>query len=222
MAEYVTKEQVIDWYRPYGHTDEPIQFETLVSDLRDMKTADVSQVRHGRWLCVDTDTEQFFLCNRCKKKETLKQGLKRTPCTCYKVVHLWKDGRYYTKYVHRLIAEAFIPNPENLEFINHKDEDGTNNDIENLEWCTREYNVNYGTALSRMAKKIRGRESEKRIPVYATDEDGNFAGEWPSITSAANDVGCATSDISKACKGKRKTAKGYIWSYCNSKMDLEG
>ena len=49
MAEYVTKEQVIDWYRPYGHTDEPIPFETLVSDLRDMKTADVSPARHARW-----------------------------------------------------------------------------------------------------------------------------------------------------------------------------
>ena len=69
MAEYVTKEQVIEWYRPYGQTDEPIPFETLVSDLRDMDAADVAMVRHGRWLCVDTDTEQFFLCNRCKKKE---------------------------------------------------------------------------------------------------------------------------------------------------------
>ena len=69
MPEYVTKEQVIDWYRPYGQTDEPIPFETLASDLRDMKAADVATVRHGRWMCVDTDTEQFFLCNRCKKKE---------------------------------------------------------------------------------------------------------------------------------------------------------
>ena len=50
MAEYVTKEQVIDWYRPYGQTDEPIPFEILVSDLRDMKAADVAPVRHGRWL----------------------------------------------------------------------------------------------------------------------------------------------------------------------------
>ena len=69
MDEYVTKEQVIDWYRPYGQSDEPIPFETLLSDLRDMKAADVANVRHGRWLFVDTDTEQFFLCNRCKKKE---------------------------------------------------------------------------------------------------------------------------------------------------------
>ena len=50
MAEYVTKEQVIDWYRPYGQTDEPIPFEILVSDLKDMDAADVAPVRHGRWV----------------------------------------------------------------------------------------------------------------------------------------------------------------------------
>lgn len=93
---------------------------------------------------------------RNNKGETLKQGIKRTNCTCYKLVNLWKDGRYYKKYVHRLIAEAFIPNPANLPMVNHKDEDGTNNSIDNLEWCTREYNVNYGTAKERRAKKIRG------------------------------------------------------------------
>lgn len=93
---------------------------------------------------------------RNKKGEILKQGLKRTNCTCYKIVNLWKDGRYYKKYVHRLIAEAFIPNTSNLPMVNHKDEDGTNNSIDNLEWCTREYNVNYGTAKERRAKKIRG------------------------------------------------------------------
>ena len=63
MAEYVTKEQVIDWYRPYGQTDEPIPFETLVSDLRDMKTADVAPVRHGRWIdghCSECGAEATF------------------------------------------------------------------------------------------------------------------------------------------------------------------
>ena len=104
---------------------------------------------------------------RNHKGETLKQGIKRTNCTCYKLVNLWKDGRYYKKYVHRLIAEAFIPNPDNLPMVNHKDEDGTNNSIDNLEWCTREYNVNYGTAKERRAKKIRGvkhtEEHKKKI-----------------------------------------------------------
>lgn len=60
---------------------------------------------------------------RNHKGEILKQGIKRTNCTCYKLVNLWKDGRYYKKYVHRLIAEAFIPNPDNLPMVNHKDED---------------------------------------------------------------------------------------------------
>ena len=63
MAEYVTKEQVIDWYRPYGQTDEPIPFETLVSDLRDMKTADVAPVRHGRW--VPTEAPFMNECEDC-------------------------------------------------------------------------------------------------------------------------------------------------------------
>ena len=61
MAEYVTKKQVIDWYRPYGQTDEPIPFETLVSDLRDMKTAEVSPVRHGRWWKQD----DYSCCSVC-------------------------------------------------------------------------------------------------------------------------------------------------------------
>ena len=63
MDEYVTKEQVIDWYRPYGQTDEPIPFETLVSDLRDMKAADVAPVRHGRWIWHSE--ERGYLCSEC-------------------------------------------------------------------------------------------------------------------------------------------------------------
>ena len=104
---------------------------------------------------------------RNRNGAVLKQRIKRTKCTCYKTVDLWKDGRYYKKYIHRLVADAFIPNPNNLPFVNHKDEDGTNNFIDNLEWCTREYNVNYGTAKERRAKKIRGvphtEEHKKKI-----------------------------------------------------------
>ena len=67
MAEYVTKEQVIDWYRPYGQTDEPIPFETLVSDLRDMKAADVAKVRHGRWLPFhSTAAGDIQYCSACE------------------------------------------------------------------------------------------------------------------------------------------------------------
>lgn len=59
-------------------------------------------------------------------------------------VHLRKDGKLKTFKIHRLVAEAFIPNPDNLPQINHKDEDKTNNRVDNLEWCSARYNCNYG------------------------------------------------------------------------------
>lgn len=67
----------------------------------------------------------------------------------YMMVHLSNKGKRTTKSVHRLVAQAFIPNPQGLPLINHKDEDPTNNHVENLEWCTQKYNVNYGTARKR-------------------------------------------------------------------------
>ena len=66
MAEYVTKEQVIDWFRPYGHLDKPIPFETLVSDLRGIKASDVEPVKHGRWLPQILLGTRVWDCSECK------------------------------------------------------------------------------------------------------------------------------------------------------------
>lgn len=131
--------------------------KSLYDIINDQPAADVAPVV---WMPVLGFEELYEVSNlgrvRNKKGEILKQRIKRTSGTCYKSVDLWKDGKYHKKYIHRLVAEAFIPNPDELPFVNHKDEDGTNNFIDNLEWCTREYNVNYGTAKERRAKKIRG------------------------------------------------------------------
>ena len=70
-------------------------------------------------------------------------------CRGYVGVNLSKDGKRYGRLVHRLVAEAFIERPDGLYEVNHKDEDKTNNSVENLEWCDHRYNMNYGTRMNK-------------------------------------------------------------------------
>lgn len=77
----------------------------------------------------------------------------------YYYVPLWKDGAEKKKRIHRLVAEAFIPNPQNLPEVNHKDEDPSNNSVDNLEWCSRAYNANYGTRNKRTSDKMMGNKN---------------------------------------------------------------
>lgn len=76
----------------------------------------------------------------------------------YKTVTLTKDGKSKTVFVHRIVAEAFIDNPDNLPMVNHKDEDKTNNFVENLEWCTASYNRTYGKGAEKQARQLRGKK----------------------------------------------------------------
>lgn len=131
----------------------------------------------------------------------------------YKTVSLTKNGSTKTMFVHRIVAEAFLPNPNNLPMVNHKDEDKTNNFIDNLEWCTASYNRTYGKAIERQAKKIRGRKSKKKIAVIQKNMSGEFLKWFDSLTKAAENVNGSTSSISAVCKGKRKMAYGYLWEY---------
>lgn len=98
----------------------------------------------------------------------------------YKSVTLTKDGVSKAFYVHRIVAEAFIPNPDKLPMVNHKDEDKTNNFVENLEWCTNEYNINYGTGKERRTQKIRGRVSPHAVLIEAFGEKKTRK-EWSAV-----------------------------------------
>lgn len=121
--------------------------------------------------------------------------------------------------VHRLLAMTFIPNPNNLPFINHKDENKQNNCIDNLEWCTAEYNINYGNRTSKFVNTISTRRKERPYlyrPVLQYSVEGTLIQEFPSIKAAAMAIGAKNdSGIGLCCRGKYKYAMGYIWRYKN-------
>ena len=116
----------------------------------------------------------------------------------YLHVNLHKDGQRKTIAVHRLVADAFVPNPNNLDTVNHKDEVKTNNTVSNLEWMSRGDNKRY---------------SANKSVQMLDKKTGELLATFPSITEAERVTGINQGNISTCCNGKRKSAGGYIWRY---------
>lgn len=135
-----------------------------------------------------------------RKEKILKPSLRKG----YPFVSLRKDGKAYNKNIHRLVAEAFIPNQYNLPMINHKDENPLNNIVDNLEWCNAKYNNTYGNRLKKSAAKT-------SKPINQYDLEGNFIRQFKSISDAKRQTG--VNNISMVLIGKRKKAGGSIWKY---------
>ena len=130
----------------------------------------------------------------------------------YLQVNLYKNGIAKRKPIHRLVAEAFIPNTNGFPQVNHRDEDKVNNNVENLEWCTSKYNNSHGTRIERLSKKVRAVNIK-------TGEVVTF-----NSTREAGRKGYRSSNVSEACRGVYKTNtgkligdgrtyKGHRWSY---------
>lgn len=165
----------------------------------------------------------------------------------YKRVNLYKNGKKKHYWIHRLVAIAFIPNPNDLPVVNHKDEDPSNNNVNNLEWCTYEYNNNYGTVRKRISESLKGEkhpfygkhhseESKKKMsesrkgkckgkdnpaskPILMYDREGNFIRKFECIVDAIDYFGKARNfgGINNCLSGRSKTACGYIFVYAEEK-----
>ena len=148
---------------------------------------------------------------RILKPSTTKQG--------YQFVCLCKDGKQKLFYVHRLVAMAFIPNPNNYTEINHKDECKINNRIDNLEWCNRKYNCNYGTRNERHSGENHplygkfGKDNHLSKQIIQLTLDGEVIKNWDCIMDIKRELGYHQSNISNCCKGRHKSAYNYKWAY---------
>lgn len=169
------------------------------------EVSNLGRVRGVDRVVLSKNGKKRFYKGQTKKQKKDKDG--------YLTVDLSNNGKHKTKKVHRLVAQAFIPNPDNLPIINHKDENPSNNRYDNLEWCTNEYNLNYGTRNKRISEKqINNVKKSKQVFQYTLD--GELVAIWPSTHEAGRN-GYHRNHISECCSGKQhcKTHKGYIWSY---------
>lgn len=149
---------------------------------------------------VSSSGEVRSLCKRYRNEiRLLKQGVGSKG---YLNVTLCAGGKQKTVNVHRLVASVFLPNPDNLPCVNHKDENKTNNKVENLEWCSYYYNNTYGERLTKSALK-------RGIPVICIETGVKY----PSAYAAHRMTGITQSKICLCCHGKAKTAGGYHWAF---------
>ena len=140
--------------------------------------------------------------NRCKKEIIMKTSLDKDG---YENLVLRKDGKQKHFRVNRLVAEAFLENPNNYPQVNHKDEDKTNNNVNNLEWCSPKYNINYGSRTEKASRKVICVTTGKT---------------FKSIAEASKYYNLKGNHISACCKGKLKscgkhpiTGEKLVWKY---------
>lgn len=139
------------------------------------------------------------LSNNFSRKEKI---LKLNNIKGYLFVDLYKNGKVKHYKVHRLVAEHFIPNPDNKPCIDHINTNKTDNRVENLRWTTHKENSNNPLTIDKRSK-----------PIIQFSKDGEFIKKWNSALDVQRELGIKQGNISNCCKGKRNIAGGYIWRY---------
>lgn len=140
------------------------------------------------------------------KYETRKEHMIKTRVNNrgYKITTLSKNSKVKSFAIHRLIAQAFLPNPNNFECVNHLDGNKLNNKIDNLEWCTTQQNIQHAYKNNLMT-------NNKKIDQYSLDN--KFIKIFNSANEASRETGIAQPNITMCALGKKKTAGGYIWKH---------
>ena len=132
----------------------------------------------------------------------------------YLIATLHKQCKQQTVKIHRLVAEAFIPNPNKLPQVNHKDENKQNNCVDNLEWCTQQYNMSYGSFRSKVA------EGHKKAIIQLT-LDNKFIKRWASAKDASQQLNLHATAITACCKGKSYKTGGFRWKYEKKEVEVK-
>lgn len=146
--------------------------------------------------------------NKVLRNQQIKNGYWR--------IELNVDGEKERHFIHRLVAEAFLPNPDNLPCVNHKDENPSNNCVDNLEWCTHSYNTNYGNRLAKFQEHIqacRGSANPQSKTIYQYDLEGNYIAKYGSAGEAERVLLVDGDCVLKCARGQLKQYKGYVFQF---------
>lgn len=167
---------------------------------------------------VKTLERQYISGKTYKVKKTQPEKLlsQKRQQTGYCVVLLYGERRHYCL-VHRLVAQAFLDNPENKPCVNHIDGNKQNNNVDNLEWVTKSENTQHAIKLGlRKDSNMRGKKgilNKLSKKVYQYDLQGNLIKEWACVSDVARHYAVTPSCVANCARGLIKTVKGYKWNY---------
>ena len=170
----------------------------------------VRRKAHKRTVVRGTQVYQVLYGERLLKPQPRQHGYLAVPLYGNEKRHNGRKCKSYS--VHRLVAEAFIPNPNGYDEVNHLNEIKTDNRAENLEWCDRIANCNHGTRNKRLGEANINNPLTSRAVIQMT-LDGEVVGEYPSLAEAQRQTGCDKANIHNCLSGRYTHAYGYIWRY---------